>query len=110
MEGVINTSDFVDVYGRKPTDQKPPENETNRFMQKHNFLRALNKKPDKNCVALYLNTFNYPNEWETSSFMRLYETDCANAINAGIVGSTGSRHEMNVICESPSKCQTRANF
>ena len=112
MDGIIGTSDYVDVYGRKPSDQKPPENETNRFMQRYKFLKAFEavNRPGKNCIGLYFNTGNHKNEWEMSSFMSLYDTDCSNSIREdGIVGLTGSRDEMNVICESPSKFALSVN-
>ena len=103
MEGV--TTDFVDVYGRKPADQKPPENETNRIMQKHDYLVGLKRKTaDKNCVVVYFNTNAY-DEWEMSSYIDLYANDCSNSIKDDVrdfVSPANSREEMNVICESPT--------
>ena len=107
MDGTIGTSDYVDVYGRKPSDQKPPENETNLFMQRYNFLKAFEavNRPNKKCIALYFNTGNHMDQWEKSSFMNVYDTDCSDLLKSdarGIIGLSHSRDEMNVICESPT--------
>ena len=76
-------------------------------MQRYNFLKAFEavNRPNKKCIALYFNTGNHMDQWEKSSFMNVYDTDCSDLLKSdarGIIGLSHSRDEMNVICESPT--------
>ena len=109
MEGVTGSSDYLDVYGRKPADYSPSENESMRFLQKRDYLRTLNKKPEKNCIGIYMNIHNEPHNWEKTAFLDLMELDCSlnhNDDAASIAGLENQIEQMNVICENDSKFST----
>ena len=106
----LKDGEFVDVYGRKSKDLDPGwqgDASDLQFMKKHKFFKGPFRRPDENCLSMFLSLQRFPDEWEKTGFLNLVELNCATSQSLFALGPPGVERpvikEMSVICESTSK-------